>query len=76
MLDGIASLENLGDLFERASSSFDVEEVDECEFKHIPEDEEEVVLRGCKYFGKVIRLVDRHTFHVAPSKAIPVTKVL
>lgn len=45
-LNGAARLEDLGELFERAAARLDVEEVDEGEFEHVPEDEKKVVLSG------------------------------
>ena len=42
--DRSACFENLRELLEGAAARLDVEKVDEGEFKHVPEDEEEVVL--------------------------------
>lgn len=43
-LDGILSLEDLGQFFEGAAARLYVEEVDESEFEDVPENEQEIVL--------------------------------
>ena len=44
VFNGFLSVEDVADFLEGAAPCFDEEEVDEGEFKHVPEDEEEVVL--------------------------------
>jgi hypothetical protein len=46
LLDWAAGFEDLGEFFESAPAGFDIEEVDESELEHVPEDEEEIILES------------------------------